>query len=296
MCYFCHKFTGSFDTVAAHEQQCAAKLETETIVTADEIVEALNNKLEEQSEEQAEAPVESVDPVTVIKSAITTIYEQYRKSQVKKLTQLFKKHVGNELELYLTICDRFGVTPEPSLEGVAPQEPLPLDDLARATIEPSVGQGLPNSSTVEVIPAPSEEPATATIEDGQAWEQIKEGWKLLGIPNAARQVEEAARQKQAAQLGADMDMRTQLKRAAPNAITIWDIAASADFSSLVSDSGGCEITDVAKRAISLEQLRKFVGHIIWRFEVMEETWDRYPVDGHNLTLVDEVHSTKRIAL
>ena len=70
----------------------------------------------EQQSPPGQSADEPVDPVTMIKNAITAIYEEHRKSQLGKLPELFEKNVGKEHELYLTICDRFGVTPNASLQ------------------------------------------------------------------------------------------------------------------------------------------------------------------------------------
>ena len=85
-------------------------------IELEEFVKYYVKKLGAPVEQQAESADEPVNPVTMIKNAITRIYEEHRKSQLGKLPELFEKNVGKEHELYSTICDRFGVTPDASLQ------------------------------------------------------------------------------------------------------------------------------------------------------------------------------------
>jgi hypothetical protein len=48
--------------------------------------------------------------------AITEIYQQHRKTQLSKIPELMQKSAEKEAELDLTICNRFGVTPDPCLK------------------------------------------------------------------------------------------------------------------------------------------------------------------------------------
>ena len=53
--------------------------------------------------------------VNMCKKAIEEIYQIHRKTQLSKLPELFQKHAGKEIDFYLSVCGRFGVTPDSRL-------------------------------------------------------------------------------------------------------------------------------------------------------------------------------------
>ena len=74
----------------------------------------------------------SEELVQRIRRAVVEIYETHLKTETHTLSEMFqRRHGGKEFEFYLSVCNRFAVTPDPELVAAAEQR-LPSDTLALA--------------------------------------------------------------------------------------------------------------------------------------------------------------------